>query len=1715
MTSVSRPSVIQQLCSLRTHDSNTSKDDVIFNIDRSSRLGLKHGNLALIIAVKEGTAVRDLEKTNGIKSNSTPSSRSKVTDSPASEPKIETYDENGHLVPNGKEGDSQKSYVFMLKPMPEDSQKDTGWTVSLSTTIANLFGFRNRMQVLIMKVDEETHTASHVEITFRDQYLSRADMWRLAVSELSLKTVYKDQRLEFLDTIKATVNTVYINGKKRRSGFFSSDTRPIFRSESARFILFIQMSKEMWEFDGKGGGEIMFNKVIHGFLPELFKSWININARHLVTIVLFSRVEYDEEGDHRHLSISDDGSEKTITRDFYRVVASDMASNDWVRILYQLKKEFRSFLRDITVQRSAVAQRDEEIGFLGSEDNPDYVIVGKPSSASKGNILEAINLASSQFARDYIDRDLVRTGISVVAITAGTGIFEVDYSLLKLTTDNLISSGIGIDLVCLAPMPLHSVPLFKYRNPRVVETEGLRRVPSHRSTENTPRQIDLLSKAGRRPPSFSEPQPGDWSYAMPHWVDVSFWTGTADEQAMQLKTQDRRLKRMQHQHAASRSFALRCVLYELEMMGFMENEMTNICISNLHENPLHPWHKLRHRIVGRPLADVDRGGIADLDREWMEEYDKDIFRPLDKRKGNEDALRRSMLGTSDPTVTDSEHVVGGEKDTDSIIAPSVTTTIRSGGTTRSGAPSYLEWNLRDQQKPRSTILRKGSFLSFTSAGTASPASAKANRQISFGTGASQVAAPREDFSVQPEVAVSRASQTPSAPSSLFQQFRAALSRSVAPPIAEELPVEELPKDLRPSKPIAIETPKAPPKHNRTHSDEVAGSVDTVKANQPFPLKNSLPKYMRNEEPSAIFYAASRPKDGGHKPLLSTSGDVAPIPQTLSPVSALAPWLVLVNPSNPRKNEYGINNHFSRWQHVFPKPLKVQTMKWKSLSYPASVPLTNDFFPTKAQLADEYQESVYNISQNIDDELWEIPKTREALVRELIAFRLAQGFQLVVGHSVSDFANPQSPDFVNIFDPNYMSRDGDMVFMSSGTQIHQLHCLAGAEVEIRRFKRKPPAEIEMDDKIDNLPYRPYIRTILATMYEPRTLTFKSSQPEHNWNFIDSFIAGYHEAFSDNLRFWRARFVFIPVDIPPHGRRAGDSEEEIRLEGIRKLTQEWQKHRVVPMEERQAFQSRDKRKDPNPLMIEYQTRDPSAVIAAGLDELLLTEREPLASGLGLFSETETYSTKNIDLAKLARDLQGEHGIKVMDRWWHLRQYPGCFVGFDFTNWLIDRFRDIDTRDDAITFGNELMEQGLFQHVQRKHQFRDGQFFYTLASQYRLHRPESRASWFGTRRDKGSVPPTPLSELPKPSPTTESTIPRPATSSSSEFSDEKTSKSSEPVRRKEVRLSNVMRYNVGARVKQAYRPEVINLHYDRLHSPDNCYHFRIDWMNVTAKLIEDSVVHWATTARNYGLKLVELPIAEAAAITDYHPFRSPYMVKPAFVPPKDSHPEMFSMSSLQLQPQPPTDRFAFQKAVLNKMDFVLDMESASSFPSDINVTYSWGKNDYRFTQYIHRTGRTLAQITDHGNFFLLANRLYNDRSVTRDSIRPNTGHDHQHPHPLHNRHSAVTPDPRFRSPVSSPLARPVTLSMMEDNTVIPKAKNLDAEEIKDEFEAFCHNEAALKALYEDLMKPQPAPSPQVVPVPDFMVPALRLPANVSAMTASGRESSPSPVSAGTGKS
>lgn len=1635
--------------------------------------------------------------------------------------------------------------------------------VSISTPIATRIGFKNRSPIVISAVDEPINRASHVEITFRDEYLTRADMWGLVVAKLANKTIYKNQRITFMGTIKVLIKTIFArNGQKVQDAFFDASTKPIFRSESARYVLFIQMSKEMWDFDADGTGEIMFNKVINGFLPELFKRWGELGVKHLVSIVLFTRLEYERglaaSFVHTEMNPRDSGPQavngNTSYKDFYRVVVSDMASSEWARILRQLKAEFKVFLRDVSIRKPLSGQYlSLGTGLTTSTDLPTHIIGGYPSAAVRGNILEAINLASSQFSCDHIDRDLVRTGISISVVTASTGVFEVDYKSLMKTTENLIENGVSIDLVCLSRMPLHSVPLFKYwqeSQPR----EG--RTSLDGSNEQGPYVANFQSFSdGRRHDSMSQStfcetdaasssagvnssKAGCWKYGIPHWIDVSFWTSSSDEDRTQaailgkLRNKADPIKRLQ------KSFVPRVRLYELQMMGVMEDVKISIpylfCYGKAPSNSHGLFRESQksdknNHFVGTQIAwqaefgdnksvthkslDVPHTGSMNTrihesrlqSSQWMDEYDDMIFRHPRQRRMTAVATgywKQQPLGriSHDRRRRDySPLKLGSSPSAHSMFIDR-----------RSGLEGKVatELTMKDRHSIQTHAHKRGSISSMIPNNNSSAKKpTQLSRQISFGPrgfiGTLKAHASTELTAEHANSASLlsrglRSNTSSKAKYSITPESRSTRSRSINSQVSVNLSPEQqdnldgliIPDSISP-RPIPIRKVTA--------------------------LRHAKEDMKMPEEKDSVqemFFSSANTEEQSQSSRQGILNDAYDFSKSASPSSSMAPWLTIINPSNPHKTDNTLGGQLGRWQHVFPHPLRTSKIKWKSLCSPAAVPLTTEEYPSAGQIAEEYEESQYRVTPLDEANVLETPRSQDWLLREMMACRFSHGFQIVIGSKLAQTFGLSPVQTIDVFEDRFSFERGSTIFMSKGGTIHQLSYIDGGGIDVRSLTRRTMSFLTSRSE-DNIElYKPAIRAMLVEEYKSQEIEIFPARKDVDWETLDSFVASrekpHAERFADTLHSWRARFVLIPVDPPSSGRRPlhpinEDDEEEVRLEGIRKLTQVWQRFRYVPSTERRFQASTRRRKDTNPLDIMYRTLDPSAIVAAELDSI--GENNPAGKPIQLLPESDLYQRSNVNLVALAQAIQSERGVRMMDRRWHWRLHYNCFIGFELTTWILQYFRDVETRDEAVEIGNDLMSRGLFQHVEQRHNFRDGNFFYQIASEYRAPRPESSRNWFGSRKADKSVPSTPLSEgnsedSPK--------LPCSRASSTGEgHSDSETSTPTESKQHLGVTLSKSLLYDVDHR-RRSHRPEVVNLHYDRLHNPDNCYHICLEWMNVTAKLIEDAVVSWATLVDRFGLRLVELPLGEAATITKMHPFRAPYLLTLSKYPPGKQPQTFFDATSFA--PQDRTEKHFYQKAILKKFNFVLDFEAAKDFPPDVDVAYSWGKPDYQYSQYIHRSGALIAQITDDGDFLLLANRLYNNRSAPgQEPLVRTDGNETQ----AGSTRSASTRSGNHRlSPRASPHLSPsvrATPDMPSASTGFARSGQTTAfstpEQISKELETFCRDADGLTQFYSELLRKSASPGPNT-PFMESSIPALGLPPSLSL-----KEGSPTPKPKGSG--
>ncbi|XP_036451060.1 GATOR complex protein DEPDC5 isoform X5 [Colossoma macropomum] len=382
-------------------------------------------------------------------------------------PKVFPQVKLGDIVEIAHPNDEYSPLLLQVKSLKEDLQKET---ISVDQTVAQAFKLRAYQDVIINIVDPKDVTLDLVELTFKDQYIGRGDMWRLKKSLVST-CAYVTQKVEFAG-IRAQASELWVKGEKVTCGYISEDTRVVFRSTSAMVYIFIQMSCEMWDFDIYG--DLYFEKAVNGFLSDLFTKWKEKNCSHEVTVVLFSRTFYaakslDEFPESQRGVIRQDHDGRFF-EDFYRVVAQNERRDEWTSLLITIKKLF--------------IQYPVLVRLKGADGFP----CGQNSTSAQGNYLEAINLSFNVFDKHYINRNFDRTGQMSVVITPGVGVFEVDRLLMILTKQRMIDNGIGVDLVCMGEQPLHAVPLFKLHN---------RTVPGDSRLDD---------------------------YNLPHWINHSFYT---------------------------------------------------------------------------------------------------------------------------------------------------------------------------------------------------------------------------------------------------------------------------------------------------------------------------------------------------------------------------------------------------------------------------------------------------------------------------------------------------------------------------------------------------------------------------------------------------------------------------------------------------------------------------------------------------------------------------------------------------------------------------------------------------------------------------------------------------------------------------------------------------------------------------------------------------------------------------------------------------------------------------------------------------------------------------------------------------------------------------------------------------------------------------------------------------------------------------------------
>uniref|UniRef100_A0A671TZ38 DEP domain containing 5, GATOR1 subcomplex subunit n=1 Tax=Sparus aurata TaxID=8175 RepID=A0A671TZ38_SPAAU len=913
--------------------------------------------------------------------------------------------------------DEYSPLLLQVKSLKEDLQKET---ISVDQTVAQAFKLRAYQDVIVNIVDPKDVTLDLVELTFKDQYIGRGDMWRLKKSLVSTCT-YVTQKVEFAG-IRAQASELWVKGEKVTCGYISEDTRVVFRSTSAMVYIFIQMSCEMWDFDIYG--DLYFEKAVNGFLSDLFTKWKEKNCSHEVTVVLFSRTFYnaktiDEFPEILRGSIRQD-HEGRFYEDFYRVVAQNERRDEWTSLLVTIKKLF--------IQYPVLVRLKEADGFP----------VGVNSTAAQGNYLEAINLSFNVFDKHYINRNFDRTGQMSVVITPGVGVFEVDRLLMILTKQRMIDNGIGVDLVCMGEQPLHAVPLFKLHN---------------RTTPGDTRVGD--------------------DYNLPHWINHSFYTSKS-------------------QNSCS-SFTPRIKLAgrKLHAEKFKSSKDHTLCAPKDSENSL-------------PIQ-------VDYDA-----YDAQVFRlPGPSR------IQRS---TNFRMGRDKE--ASGRKSWGSV---DVSAGIGASPPVRSGGPEEQRSLASDESLgtvsnmlliPRMPTLQYevSSSLGYTSTRELLEKMMDSQRDSSapgrFTVGSAESTLHIRPGGYTPQRALINPFTPSRMPMKLTSNRRRWMHTFPVGPSGEAIQIHH---QTRQNMAELQGSQQRDPAHTSAELLELAYHEATGRRTT-----------SRQAGENSLYIGGGMEELTG-SPGSNNSGTVTNRSSSFEDfsLSGADPTLLLSAPP------------------TVPSFCCTVGVDWKSLTTPACLPLTTDYFPDRQTLQNDYTEGCYDLLPHSDLERREDEAqvmSASQVFEEFICQRLMQGYQIIVQTSnrkpQPSVATPlgSSPLYSRGLVSLRRAEEEETVYwLSMGRTFHKV-CLKDKIITVTRYLPKYPYESAQIQYSYSL-CPPHSDAQFVSCW----VEFGHERlEEYKWNYLDQYIcsAG-SEDFSliDSLKFWRTRFLLLPAG---GARRVADGE-----------------------------------------------------------------------------------------------------------------------------------------------------------------------------------------------------------------------------------------------------------------------------------------------------------------------------------------------------------------------------------------------------------------------------------------------------------------------------------------------------------------------------------------------------------------------------------------------
>jgi hypothetical protein len=113
-----------------------------------------------------------------------------------------------------------------------------------------------------------------------------------------------------------------------------------------------------------------------------------------------------------------------------------------------------------------------------------------------------------------------------------------------------------------------------------------------------------------------------------------------------------------------------------------------------------------------------------------------------------------------------------------------------------------------------------------------------------------------------------------------------------------------------------------------------------------------------------------------------------------------------------------------------------------------------------------------------------------------------------------------------------------------------------------------------------------------------------------------------------------------------------------------------------------------------------------------------KSSFAGELELEKPKPSPSSPSIDIKAIVAKMRAKDGLEIKARPYKLKLYHRCFVGSEAVEWMMKNLQM--SREEAVVFGQKLVDKKILHHVCDEHPFKDENFF------YRFYEDEGKSIW-----------------------------------------------------------------------------------------------------------------------------------------------------------------------------------------------------------------------------------------------------------------------------------------------------------------------------------------------------------------------------------------------------